>query len=170
MSTTYTPSGALNIQGNAAVQASGDQAGQIRAAQAVAITYSAPGGMAPTISGYLAGTISPSTGTTYLLAAATAPFGAYSPGLVPNGLKVKEMWIQNLDPTNAVTVARAASDGLPFLSGASDGVVVQPGGLYLWTDPTGATIGALSTGVNDAMVVTPAAGSPSVFVVVKYGP
>jgi hypothetical protein len=170
MSTTYTPSGSLTVQGNAAVQESGDQAGQVRAVQAVAVLYAPPGGQTPTLSGYQCGTVSPSTGTTYLVAAAVAALGAYSPGFTANGLKLKELWGQNLDPTNSVTLSRAASDGLPFLTGAGDGVVIQPGGLYLWTDPAGATIGDLDTGVNDAVVLTPAAGSPEVYFVLKYGP
>lgn len=168
MSTTRTHSGTLKIDSVARVMQTGDEEGTLEGRHLKNVTYSAAGGSAPTISGYLVGTVSPAIGTDYLLAAATAPFGAYAPGFVVAGTKIKEIIFYNTDTTYSVVVARKAANGAPILDATLDSVTLQPGAQFVLTFPAGTA--ALTTGSNDGITLTPSGGTPAVFILVKYGP
>jgi len=63
--------------------------------------------------------------------------------------------------TNAVQVTRPASNGVPFLMAASDGIALTPGAGFcaVWPDATGIDVTA---GTGDIITVTNSAGSTSV--------
>lgn len=135
-------------------------------------TWNHEGGAAPALSGWLFGTLAVSSGN-LLLAHATDPFGAmgdaqYSDGLTPAGKRLKLLYLRS-DPANSasVTVVRAASNGLPIFSAAGAGITLTPGGKLVWEDPTG--IGPLTTGSNDALTLTPSAGTPAITLLAVYG-
>jgi len=128
-----------------------------------------------TVSGWLHSAAVVCAAGNWLLAHATNPFQAmsasvYSDGLSPGTLKIKMILIINSDATNTITVKRAAANSLPLFDTASAGVVIQPGGHYMFYDPTGATCGALTTGVNDALTIAVGGGTPNAEVFVVYGP
>ena len=103
---------------------------------------------------------------------ATDPFGTmgdaqYSDGLAPAGKRLKLLYLRS-DPANtaSVTVVRAASNGLSLFSAAGAGVTLTPGGSLVWEDLAG--IGPLTTGSNDALTLTPSAGTPAVTLLAVY--
>jgi hypothetical protein len=134
--------------------------------------WSHDGGAAPTLSGWLYGTLAVSVGT-LLLAHATDPFAGmgdaqYSEGLAVAGKRLKLLYLR-ADPANAasVTIERASSNGLEIFTAAGSGIILAPGGRLIWEDPLG--IGPLSTGTNDALTLTPDSGTPAVTLLAVYG-
>ncbi len=63
--------------------------------------------------------------------------------------------------TNDVQVTRPASNGVPLFLAASDGLLVKPGGTFLWCAPNAAGI-AVTAGTGDLLTFTNGAGSTSV--------
>lgn len=63
--------------------------------------------------------------------------------------------------TNDVQVQRGSSNGVTIFMAASDGLLVKPGGLFLWVAP-GATAVPVTGGSSDILTVTNSAGSTSV--------
>lgn len=63
--------------------------------------------------------------------------------------------------TNDVQVTRPASNGVPFLMAASDGIALKPGALFAWADP-GATGVVVTASTGDLITLTNSAGSTSV--------
>lgn len=168
MATTRAYAATLKIESTARVTATGDKSGSVEGKHIKNVTYAAAGGTAPTISGYLVGRVNPATPTAYLLAAATAPFGEYSEGFTVAGTKIKEVVLYNEDTTNSITIERTSANGCPIFDAAGDGVTLLPGAQCVITFPAGTA--ALTTTSNDSITVTPSAGTPSLFILVKYGP
>lgn len=175
MATTRTYSGALQFFPRFQMALSGDAAGgaetppTLRLAQ----TWNDAGGDDPSLSGWLYGEITVSAGD-ILLAHATDPFGSmgdavYSDGLTVAGKKLKLLYLRNTDDANSVTVARKSSNGLPIFAAASDAIVLSPGSSFLYTDLGGDVAGALTTGSNDALTLTPSAGNPVLALLAVYG-
>ena len=62
----------------------------------------------------------------------------YSPGFTVASSKLKLLYVKNTDPTDTITISRAASNGLAIFGAASDALAaLQPGGIFLIYDPTG---------------------------------
>jgi hypothetical protein len=92
----------------------------------------------------------------------------YSEGLTVAGTRLKLLYLwANPANTAAVTVARAASNGLEIFTAAGAGITLVPGGRLIWEDPLG--IGPLATGTNDALTLTPDSGTPTVTLLAVYG-
>lgn len=167
--TTYTFSGKYNMTLEGKLLFGGDKAGEekVTATQGISLTPST----APTITGFLKGTFSVSGGTDLLLAHATDPLqGAgdaqYSSGFTVAGSKIKLLYIEVL--TGAIlTVARASSNGLTLLSAASDAIPLTIGDILQIYRKAGGD--ALTTGSNDALTLTPSAGTITGTIVVLYG-
>lgn len=172
MATTVVYSGSLKVQADARAAFSVDTLGGRSVQQLIEKLFAAAGGEAPTLSGFLRGTLAVSVGD-ILLAHATDPFqamgdSAYSDGFTVAGSRLKLLLCENKDGTNSVQIARGSTNGLPIFVAAGDGVDVGPGGAFLWYHPTGTA--TLTTGSNDKLTLTPSAGSPSMEVVAFYGP
>lgn len=63
--------------------------------------------------------------------------------------------------TNNVNVTRPASNGVPLFLAASDGIAVQPGGLFMWSCPADAKV-AVTASTGDLLTITNSAGSTPV--------
>ena len=63
--------------------------------------------------------------------------------------------------TNNVQVTRPASNGVPFLLAAGDGIALRPGACMAWLDPTAAG-GVVTAATGDLLTVTNSAGGTSV--------
>lgn len=169
----YTYLGDLSIGMNVIVTASGDPiSGNMRLAETFAANLAAAGGTAPTVSGFLAGSIVAAAGD-LLFAHATDPFGAmgsetYSAGFTVAGSKLKLLYIRNTDSTNTITISRAAANGLPIFNAASDAMTLDPGDVFFYHKKAGTA--ALTTGSNDALTIAVGGGSPTADVVAIYGP
>jgi hypothetical protein len=171
ITTTYSGSLALQIALRAAY--SGDREGGEEAKIALAIAFAAAGGTAPTLSGFLKGTVTAAAGD-LLLAHATDPLqgmgdARYTEGFAVAGTKLKLFFFQNNDPTNSVTIIRGAANGLPIFAAAGDGLTVLPGGVVFLYDPAGLTA-ALVSGTNDKATLAVSAGAPSCTLLAGYGP
>jgi hypothetical protein len=172
VATTNTYSGSLAITGQFAVAFTTDTLGGRLAKIAETISFAASGGTAPTVSGFVHGTLTVSAGD-ILLAHATDPFqsmgdAAYSDGFTVASSKIKMVWIKNTDTTNNVTIARGAANGCPIFDAAGDSVTLAPGDEFLFYKKAGTA--ALTTGSNDKLTLTPSAGSPTLEMLVAYGP
>lgn len=62
---------------------------------------------------------------------------------------------------NNINISRPASNGVPLFLAASDGIVVHPGGIFLWAVPSAAGV-AVTAGTGDLLTITNAAGTNSV--------
>lgn len=169
---SYSYGGSMDLRVQAQQILSGNYENGPVARDSLLRTWAAAGGTAPTISGFLRSSVTVAAGN-WLLAHATDPFqsmGAdtYPSGFDPAGTKLKLLLIRNTDSTQTVTVAQAASNGLPIFAAAGDGVPIPPGGCYLWYSPAGTA--ALTTGSNDALTLSVSGGSPVVEVTAFYGP
>jgi hypothetical protein len=60
---------------------------------------------------------------------------------------------------NNVNVSRGSSNGVAAFLAASDGMTLSAGGVFLWFDPAGVTVGA---GTSDILTITNSAGTNSV--------
>ena len=174
MAVTSTYEGSLSLRLEALAKLAGDYDGLKRALVQINRTFAPAGGSAPTISGFLFGTATvTTTPTDVLLAHATDPLqglgdATYPDGFTVAGAKLKGLWLRNNDTVDAVLVERAAANGLPVFDAAGDGISIPAGGevwLYL---PAGTA--ALSTGSNDALTLTAAAGTCSLEILAIYGP
>ena len=70
--------------------------------------------------------------------------------------------------TTNITISRPASNGVPFLSAASDAFVLLPGGCFLLTNPSAAGI-AVTAGTGDLINVANSAGASGVYDVLLVG-
>jgi hypothetical protein len=171
MANVYTYSGNLSLSALLKVVFTGDQAGTISADVSKPLTFAASGGDA-VITGFFKGDATCAAGD-WLMAHASDPLQAmgtavYSPGFTVAGSKLKLLYVENLDATNSITIARGATNGLAIFDTAGDSVTIKPGGFRVWYDPAGIT-GALSTGSNDKATVSVSGGSPTAKVVAMYG-
>lgn len=169
---SYTYSGNFGLNLNAQALADAGYSGSISLIETLSAVFAAAGGSAPTLSGFLKGTITAAAGD-LLLAHATDPFQSmgsaeWSPGFTVASSKLKLLYIKNLHASIAIAVARKATNGLPVFDAASDAVTITAGGVFLYYNPAGTA--ALTTGSNDALTITPASGSPTATVVAFYGP
>lgn len=169
----YTYSGSFSMGMEVLVTADGSPiSGNMQLSKLFAGILAATGGTAPTVSGFMAGTFTAASGD-ILLAHATDPLGTmgsevYSAGFTVAGSKLKLLAIRNNDSTNTVTIARAASNGLPIFAAASDGTTLDAGGFFLWHNKAGTA--ALTTGSNDALTIAVGGGAPVCDIVAIYGP
>jgi hypothetical protein len=152
---------------------SGDRDGGEEARAALSVAFAPTGGTAPTLSGFLKGTVAAAAGD-LLLAHATDPLqgmgdARYSEGFAVAGTKLKLLFIQNNDPTNSVTIIRGAANGLPIFAAAGDGLTILPGGVLFLYDPAGLTA-ALVSGSNDKLTASVSGGTPSCEIICGYGP
>ena len=63
--------------------------------------------------------------------------------------------------TNDVQLTRPATNGVPFLMAAGDGIALKPGAIFVWADP-GATGVAVTAATADLITVTNSAAGTSV--------
>lgn len=170
---SYAYSGSIGLFINGLVTASGDPiSGNMRLAEALEATLAASGGSAPTISGFLAGEITAAAGD-ILLAHDTDPFqsmgsATYSAGFSPASSKIKVIYFENTDDTNTITIARKATNGLPIFAAAEDAMTLAAGDARFFYFKAGTA--ALTTGSNDALTLSVGAGTPTMNIVVIYGP
>lgn len=169
---SYTYSGNLGISIGSQALADAGYSGSISLIESLAVIFSAAGGTAPTLSGFVKGSIVVASGD-ILMAHASDPFQSmgsaeWSPGFIPASSKLKLLYIKNTHASLSITIARAASNGLPVFDAASDALTLGPGDVFLWTKQAGTA--ALTTGSNDALTLTPSSGSPTATVVALYGP
>lgn len=172
MAVTTTFSGSANIAIEGLATFSVDRTGAQRATINKALTFAASGGSAPTISGFLYGTLTCSAGD-ILLAHATDPFQGmgdadYSPGFTVASSKLKLLYFENTDSTNTITIARKTTNGLPIFNAADDALTLAAGDVFLYFKRAGTA--ALTTGSNDALTISVGAGSPTMIACVLYGP
>lgn len=167
-------SGNLNLEMLLGVAFSTDAGGSKTARRVIEIAFAAAGGDAPTISGWVNGTVSLSAATDLLLAHATDPFqgigdSGYSDGFTPAGAKIKAVIIRaSTANTGTVKIERSTLNGAPLFDTANDSVTLQAGGLFVLTFPTGTA--ALTTGTNDALTLTPSTGTQAADITIIYGP
>jgi len=170
VSTTNSYSGSTTIGGKLSCTYTGDKQGNENAPLALLANWNPAGGADPQLSGFLWGTVAVAGATDFLLAAAVAALGELSSGLVPSGLKIKEVCIQNLDLTHAVTITQKLAGGYPLFGAAGSGQIIAHGGTFYWYDPLGGAIGTITTASNDGITVTPASGTVSLYVRIAFGP
>jgi len=71
--------------------------------------------------------------------------------------------------TNDVQLTRPGSNGVPLFMAAGDGIVVRPGGLFLWVAPDAVAV-PVTAGTGDLLTFTnSAAGSSVTYEVVVIG-
>ncbi len=138
-----------------------------------AITLAAAGGTAPTISGWLYGTVTLTEAATLLLAHATDPFAGagdsgYCLGFTVASSKLKILYIKNTSATQTIAVARAAANGLTVFDAASDAITLAAGDIMCWYKPAGTA--ALTTGSNDGLTLTPSLTGATAIICAIYGP
>lgn len=76
--------------------------------------------------------------------------------------RIKAVLVKSKDTNlNNVNVARPASNGIVLFLAASDGLVLKPGGLFLWVAPDAAGI-AITAGTGDLLNIANAAGTNSI--------
>src|SRR5688572_24264144 len=132
MAVTKVLSGALNLTLELKAALGGDFSGTEIAKATKVLTFTDSGGTEADLATFLIVASLDVTGATdYLLAAATAPFGAYMRGLAPAaGVdKVKVLYIENLHATASVNVIRKTAGGLTLFTTATAGMVVYAGGI-----------------------------------------
>lgn len=96
-------------------------------------------------------------------------------GALSNGLgtvvftKIKGIVIYAL-PTNtgAIDVTRPAANGVPFLTAASDGFSLQPGGIFILTNPSAAGF-AVTAGTGDLINIANATGATQSYQIIVFG-
>ncbi len=174
--TTYTYSGQLTLTASLQVLFGGDTSGTYTGAIAQeVIAFDVDGGTVPTLSGFVHGATVTAAAGNWLIADPD-PFqgqgdATFSPGFTMGTThKVKLFIIVNNDATNAITIINGGSAGTTLFDGtASHGTTVEPGGIHLTYDPTGARSGALTTTTNDKLTVSVGGGTPSLEVLIGYG-
>lgn len=62
---------------------------------------------------------------------------------------------------NNLNVSRPAANGVPLFLAVSDGIVLHPGGVFLWAAPSAAGV-VVTAGTGDLLTITNAAGVNSV--------
>jgi hypothetical protein len=84
--------------------------------------------------------------------------------------RIKLVLIQAADGnTNDVQVTRPASNGAPLFIAAGDGLLVKPGGLFLWCAPNAAGV-AVTAGTGDLLTLTnSSSGTPVTYSIVVLG-
>lgn len=177
MAGTATYSGTLKIEAALKAVLGGDWNGtQKNPTLADLITFAAAGGAAPTLAGWMYGTITFVDGVAVdaLLAHATDPLqgcgdAGYSLGFTVAGSKLKYLYVKNTHATLSLTVARKATLGLPIFDAASDAVTLAPGDIFVLYKKAGTA--ALTTGSNDGLTLTPSAtGGLTATILAAYGP
>lgn len=173
MATTYSYSGSLIMTLLGLVTFSGDTTGAQQTKTSVNVTFDPSTGDSPTISGYLAGSLSFSGSVDMLLADSTDPMqgagnAAYSPGFTVASSKLKAIYIKNTSASASITVARGAAAGLPIFDAASDAITIPPSGIIYLQFNAGTA--ALSTTTNDKLTITSSSGTATGDLVVFYGP
>lgn len=175
MATTYTYGGTLEISASAQASAGTDWSGTVAAALASSIEFAVSGGTPPTISGFLRGTGTATNGD-ILIANSTDPLqgmgdSTFSPGFTVAGSKLKFLMVVNNDTTQTITFSNGAANGTTIFDGTNThGEKIEPGGLWLYYDPTGALSAALTTGSNDKITVAISGGTPEFDLLAFYGP
>ena len=175
MSVVRTYSGSLLLDPDFGQRLSGDAQGgpqlpDLRLLQ----QWDHDGGDDPHFGGWLYGSLTIAAGGDLLLAHATDPlqgFGdaLYSDGLTVAGKKLKLLYVRNTHASANFTLKRATANGLPVFDDADSGVTLSPGGIFLWTDPGGDAIGALTTGSNDALSLALPGTASSAVLLAVYG-
>lgn len=172
VTTAYAGNLTLDITGTATL--GGDAAGTQRIpALAKAITFAASGGTAPTIAGWMYGTGTFTGAVTCLLAHATDPLvgagdAGYSIGFTVASSKLKLLYIENTHASIALTIARAATNGLPIFDTAGDSVPLAAGDILCLYVKAGTA--ALTTGSNDGLTITPGSSGGTCTIIALYGP
>ena len=172
MAVTTTYSGTVQLAINFNCAFSGDRDGSEAAAYRLLTTFAASGGTAPTISGFLKGTITAAAGD-ILLAHATDPLqsmgdAGYSEGFTVASTKLKFLYIENLDTTNTITISRGTTNGLPIFNAADDAITLAAGDFFCYYKKAGTA--ALTTGSNDKLTIAVGGGSPTATIIAAYGP
>ncbi len=173
---TYTLGGQLDLTASFSASASGDSTGNLSAALAQSLTWDVDGGTAPTVSGWVHGSNVAAAAGNWLLANSD-PFqsqgdaGFQPPGFsISNTHKVKLLIVVNNDTANNVTIVNGSANGTTLFDGTNThGQKIEPGGIYLHYDPTGALSGALTSGSNDKLTLSVSAGAPPLEVLIGYG-
>jgi hypothetical protein len=83
-------------------------------------------------------------------------------GVTVTFTKIKLIYVKASDSNNSanlVQVQRATSNGVPLFLAATDGLQLNPGGVFLFYDPVGVTVTA---GTGDILTVTNSAGTNTV--------
>lgn len=172
MAVTTAYSGSHQVNVNFQCSFSGDRDGSEAAAYRILKTWAAAGGTAPTISGFLKGTLTAAAGD-ILLAHATDPLqsmgdAGYSEGFTVAGTKLKFLYIENLDSAESITITRKASTGLPIFDAAGDAITLAPTDHFLLFKRAGTA--ALTSGSNDALTISVSGGAPTATIIAAYGP
>lgn len=172
MSVTRTTSGTLSLKTLLGTLVTGDWGGGEALNSAITITLAATGGAAPTVTGWMKGTLSLSGAVTLLLAHATDPLqgagdATYSPGLTVASSKLKGLIIK-VDSSSGgnLTIERPANP-LPIFNALGDALTLDPGGMFVFFLEDGTA--ALTTGSNDALLITPSAGTVTGTIIALYG-
>lgn len=168
MAQTSTVSASLNVTVKVAALITGDLIAALPQSRELLVSqeYNDGGtGGALKSQGVLAGSISITGATDYLLGAATAPFGSYNAGFTANGKLVKHIIIKN---TGAVELRlkKKATGGFGIFSGSTDYMPIPAGQTVVI--PTHGTT-AITTGTDDGITITPASGTGTADIVVLYG-
>lgn len=172
MATTETYSGSADIAFRAAAAFTGDQSGSQSASSTITLAYAASGGDAPTISGFIKGTLTVASAADIELAHATDPFltfgdAEYSSGFAATGSKLKTLIIRNTGTTGSCVISRTATTGLPIFQADGDAVNLDPGDIFVFHKKTGTA--ALTNDTNDHLTLTPT-GTATLELMAIYGP
>lgn len=121
--------------------------------------------------GFFSSTFTATTGgITVSLADSADPLAAAgddTPTSDPEGLKLRAILVENKDATNYVSVKRGTNGETSILSGSTDSIRVDPGGMFLWTSPAG--ISAMNDGSDDELLFTADTASVSIKITYVYG-
>jgi len=121
--------------------------------------------------GYFSTSFTATTGgITISLADSADPLGAAgddTPTSDPEGLKLRGLLIENQDATNFVSFGQGTNGDTNVISGSTDTVRIDPGGLLLWYSPTGSN--AMSDGVDDEVKLTADTASCTVKITYIFG-
>ena len=83
--------------------------------------------------------------------------------------KIKMILIYALSTnTGAIAVTRPAANGVPFLTTASDGFTLMPGGLFVLTNPSDAGI-AVTAATGDLINIANATGATQSYQIIVLG-
>jgi hypothetical protein len=176
MAASYSYSGSFNLKIEGRAAGSGDVGGSltIPSGASFSFTFDPAGGDAPTMSGWLYGTLTVANGD-ILIAHATDPFqgmgdALYAAGFLPSGAaKLKILHIRNTGASGVFNVARAAANGAPVFKAASDGSAdLDPGDHWQFYKKAGTA--TITSGSNDALTFAVVSGSPTAEFLAIYGP
>jgi hypothetical protein len=84
-------------------------------------------------------------------------------------LKLKLLYIRasSANTTN-ITVSRPAANGVPFFSAGSDALVLKPGGVFLFTDPSAAGV-TVTAATGDLINIANSAGASGIYTIHVVG-